>query len=172
MKQNTLSAHTVQTPADPETNLHIDADAVGGYARAIRSQADNLGDATSDAAGIDTGLDTATRQEFAEESDINNILGKYGMQQATRPLKWGETIDYTMDLQQAKTALAAVKSANFNIPEELRNKYPDWQAILNGTESGAYQHDLQELVQRKQAKAEAEEKAKAAPTPEKKATEP
>lgn len=142
-----------------------DEDGPIGYAAAVRSQADNLGDLYSAATGTDCGDEVLTRQEFAQEADINYILNRFGVDQQARPIQYGTTVDYNLDLQQALTALDQVKAINTTIPQELRHKYPTWRELLNATESGAYQHDLAELAARKAAAEEKANKEKGA-TPE------
>lgn len=138
-----------------------------GYPRAVRSQADKMGDYYSVETGKDTGDEILTRQEYKDEVDINNLLLKFGVNQQMRPIKYGEEIDYTVDLQ---TAMIAVEQAQHgydrSVPQELRTKYPTWQEWLNAVNSGAYHHDLQELAKTKH---EAEERAKEKTETEKKA---
>jgi hypothetical protein len=57
-------------------------------------------------------------------------------------MTYGSTVDEQLDLQSALSALAAAKSADFKVPQELKDKYPNWKAVLNGTETGEYQRDL------------------------------
>lgn len=143
--------------ADARTNLFYDPDGPAyNMAPAVRSQADNQQDLWSDRGGLDTGDETLTRQEDAKLADINWMMERHGVDIQGRPIQWNTETDYNMDLQQAKHAVHAAKAANFNVPPELRGQYPNWLALLNGVETGAYARDLQELKDRK----DAEEKAK------------
>lgn len=136
--------------SDERTNLFLDPTAKQGYTRAIRSQADNLGDQMSaeTATHIDP-EDFVTRQEFAEESDINYILQRYTGGRGRIPMY--EENDYTLDLQTALTAAQFLKEANLKAPDELASKYPTPNAIIEGINSGNYQKDLEELQYRKNA---------------------
>lgn len=117
---------------------------------AKRKQNDHLQDEYSIETGLDfTDVEPITRQEFKDEADLNILLARYGVAQPTRPMKYGEEIDYTLDLQTALASLEAARRAHFNVPDELRAKYPDWQSVLNGAESGQYQQDLANLAERK-----------------------
>lgn len=121
---------------------------------AIRSQADDLGDEYSDAAGFDTGTETLTRQEFTDEANINTILERFGVDTLTRANPtYGQDIDYTMDLQQAIMAAHLVEQAQQQIPEELKSTYKDWITLIQGAQSGAYRRDLEALELRKKAEA-------------------
>lgn len=133
--------------------------ATDGYPKAIRSQADDLGDEFSQASGIDTGDELLTRQEFKEEADINFILNRYGVNAAVRTDGQYREIDYNLDLQQALAAIQSARVATTHVPEELRDKYPNWVAVLNGAETGQYQKDLQTLADKQ---AEREKAAKTA----------
>lgn len=124
----------------------------------IRSQADDLGDSVSLETGVSfTGETIITRQEFKEEADINILLHRFGVDQPTRNPTWGATIDNSIDLQSALTAVNAAKNANFNVPEELRSTYPDWKAVLSATESGEYGNALKTLKDKKDAAAKKED---------------
>lgn len=153
---------------DAATNLRNIADAPG-YLFAIRSQADNKGDAISAATALEPGEDVHTRQEFKDETDINNIMKRFGQTGmiATRQMEWGKEIDESIDLQQAIGAINQARAATFNVPPELKTKYPNWQTLLNAAESGEYAADLQELDHRKKAsetaRKEAEDAKKATP---------
>lgn len=116
-----------------------------------RTQYDTMQDHYSALTATDTGTEQITRQEFRDDADINNILNRMGVNAPQRPLKYGEEIDYTLDLQTALEALDAVKVAEFDVPPELRNRYPTWREVLNGVESGQYQHDLSDLAAKKAA---------------------
>lgn len=126
---------------------------------AERTQDDNLQDQYSQLTGLDfTGTETLTRQEFKDEADLNILLSRYGVAQM-RPVQYGKEVDYTVDLQTAISALEAANAATFDVPEELRDKYPTWRHVLNGAESGEYHQDLLNLAEKKKADATAKEAA-------------
>lgn len=125
------------------------------YARAVRGQFDDLGDVYSEMTRLDTGRETPTRQEYAHEADISNILKKYGVPMHQVPARNGET-DWNLDLQSAIMAVDAAKNASYNVPVELISTYPTWVKLLQGIESGHYQRDLADLQERKAAAAKTE----------------
>ena len=126
--------------------------------KAVRSQADDKGDSVSLQTGYDTGSDSLTRQEFKDEADLNILLGRFGVNQQVRQDPRFIEIDYNLDLQSALAAVDAARRANYDIPQELRAKYPDWRTLLDGAESGEYQKDLQALADRKDAEQKAADK--------------
>lgn len=137
---------------------------------AQRKQNDDLQEEYSVLTGLDfSETESLTRQEFADEADLNILLARFGVGQI-RPMEYGKEIDYTADLQTALGALDAARAAAWEIPEELRGKYRNWRDVLNGAETGEYQQDLLNLTeQKRKATEEAAEKAKrsepAAPAP-------
>lgn len=118
-----------------------------------RTQNDGLGDETSTAAATDANQgDSLTRQEFRDDADLNILLARFGVQTPIRTDgQYGQEIDYNIDLQQALGAVEAARRANLNVPDELRDKYPDWKSVLNAAETGEYQKDLQALADHKAA---------------------
>lgn len=142
---------------DPKTNLYRDPTGPEyNYAPAVRSQADNLGDMMSAETALDTGSESDVRPEYGPEQDINNILKRHGVDLVERPIKYGEVVDYTLDLQKAMMATEAAANAHQTIPPELRTKYPTYKEWLNGINSGQYLADLQDLTEKKKAAAERE----------------
>ncbi|QCQ85140.1 internal scaffolding protein [Blackfly microvirus SF02] len=118
---------------------------------ALRSQADDLGDAYSNITALTfQGEESLTRQEFAEETDINYILRRHGASEQ-RIANYGGEVDYNLDLQQALSARDAATRANIQVPEEIRHKYPDWVSVLRGADNGEYQRDLQQLADKQHA---------------------
>lgn len=115
----------------------------------IREQDDGLGDIVSAETAHTPEGESMTRQELAPEADINLLLARFGVEQQQRPLPTTSEIDYTMDLQQAHEAVRQAKQADYRVPDELRDKYPNWIAVLTGAETGEYQRDLAELQKRK-----------------------
>lgn len=90
--------------------------------------------------------ESLTRQEFKEDTDINILLARFGVNtQVRNDMQWTE-IDYTTDLQKAYAALDAAKRADTGVPPELRDKYPNYLALMSGIERGEYQKDLADLA--------------------------
>lgn len=117
-----------------------------------RSQTDGKGEEYSDLTGLDTGDEMITRQEFKDEADIGHILKRYGMATPLREMVYGKEVDDSIDLQTAYQVIEEAKKIMPLVPEELRQKYPTWQSVLNAAYSGEYAHDLAE-VDRKKAEA-------------------
>lgn len=103
---------------------------------ANRTQADGKNELYSELTGLDfdPSLDKA-RQEFKQESDVNIILARFGVNAPQKQATFGE-VDYNIDLQTAFAAIADAKRAHRELPEEIRRDYPTWQSLLNGIESG------------------------------------
>lgn len=147
---------------DDEGNRSLSYEQPPRPAIKFRQQNDGLGDLYSEMSRIDTGRETPTRQEFAHEADIRNILGKYGVPMHQEPPQAGTT-DYNLDLQAAIMAVDAAKRATYGVPTELISTFPTWVHLMKGVESGEYQAALTELNERKAqaAKTEAETAPKA-----------
>lgn len=96
-----------------------------------------------------TGKDTA-RQEFGLEADINYLVSSFTPGSPLRPYSYGE-VDYTMDLQQAYGAIALARHMHAQLPQELRDKYPTWQALLNAVETGEFRGEILDRAQRERA---------------------
>lgn len=131
-----------------------------------RIQGDGMGDVISDLTAITPEGESMTRQELAADTDINVMLGKFGVMQQQRPDPIFTETDYSLDLQAAYAAVAQSKRAVEGIPEELREKYTSSYQLLSAVESGEYEKDLRDLQARKDAEAvkkEEEKRAAAAP---------
>lgn len=128
--------------------------------RPIRFQGDGKQQQYSDEAGLSfEGTEVLTRQEFAEESNINNILTKHGINPLTmKEMTWGQEIDERIDLQTALYAIEQARTIMPHVPQELRAKYDNWQKVLNAVESGEYAYDLDQLDQKKKRTKEVEER--------------
>lgn len=110
--------------------------------RAIRTQADDLGDEYSELTSVDfTDSRDMARQEFKADADINLLLARYGVGTPQRLPVFGE-VDFTLDLQKAFEAIGEAKLMHARLPENLRAKYRDWASLLNALDSGALQLDL------------------------------
>lgn len=123
----------------------------------VRTQSDTLGDTMSRESALDCSTDRdMTRQEFKEETDINVLLKKFGLNQQSRPLIYGE-YDYTVDYQQALQSVEEARRAYMRMPQEIRDKYPNTKSMLDGMATGALAKDLEDLSLTKQNAAQAAE---------------
>lgn len=123
-----------------------------------RTQHDGMGDKYSAMTATDfTGTDSLARQEFKDEADTNIMLTRFGVI-PQRPIQYGTTVDYQLDLQTALGVLAEVETATFNVPTELQVKYPDWRTLLNAVETGEYENDLNQLAEQKAKESNTENK--------------
>lgn len=124
-----------------------------GMPKLIRNQHDDLGDVMSEATATTPEGESLTRQEFKEDTDINTILARFGVNtQVRNDMVFTET-DYTVDLQAAHDLMQNAKQVNTGVPPELRDKYPNWLALMSGIERGEYQNDLRELAEKRGAAA-------------------
>lgn len=130
----------------------------------VRTHDDGKGDAVSRDTATTPEGESLTRQEYKDDSDVNTILRKFGVDAPIRSQPvFGQEVDYTLDLQQALGAIEQAKRANAQVPEELREKYPTWKHVLDAAETGEYQKDLEELRTKKDdAKREADRTARRA----------
>lgn len=126
-----------------------------------REQGDGRQDEYSQASGLDASMGDKTRQEFAAEVEINNLLKRYGV--GVRPPAFGE-IDFDMGLQDSLAAMEEAKRAFARMPLEIKRQFEDWRGLLNAVESGAYAVAVKKYEEEKE-KAEAE-KAKPRVSPE------
>lgn len=120
-------------------------------ADAIRTQVDGLNEQYS----YDTALDCSdlpdmARQEFKEETDVNNILARYGVDGIKRPPEYAE-VDYTADLQQSLEAIREAQRSIAKLPAELRGKYSTWERLLDGAFNGEFKEDLATYYEEKAA---------------------
>lgn len=113
-----------------------------------------------------------TRQEHKEEADVNTILRRFE-QSGTTQQKTGGTygeVDYTIDLQQAYSAIEAAKMSWARAPEAMKKKYGSYQNLVAAIEDGTYARELS--AYNEQRKKENEEAARAKETPEPQKGEP
>lgn len=109
---------------------------------AIRTQVDELFDTYSLATAIDTqNLPDMTRQEFKDDTDVNKILQRYGVDGLPRKPEYS-AVDYDLDLQTALNSIREAERALAKLPEELREKYSAWERLLAGAYSGQLKTDL------------------------------
>lgn len=136
---------------------------------AIRSQADSpaIGEAASMASALFTPEgpeQDLTRQEFKMDSDVNEILGRYGVDspvQARIP-QFGE-VDWDLDLHSAHIAFSNAQRAFYELPEVLQEKYKGTGPMLDAMNSGELARDLQAI--RDEADKPSPEPDSPAPTP-------
>lgn len=127
-----------------------------GMPRPIRTQWDDLGDEISEKSGTLIEGASLTRQEFKDDTDVNKILERLGVDAQLRNDAQYVEVDYTVDLQRAHQLLTEASNTQLNIPDELKDKYPNWYALMQAVESGEYAKDLEELAQTR-ARTKAEE---------------
>lgn len=109
---------------------------------AIRTQIDDLAEEYSQATAIDcSNLPDKTRQEFKDETDVNQILARFGVNTPMRQPIYG-AVDYDMDLQQSLAAIKTAQQTADNLPKQLRDKYYHWEMLLEGMRSGQFKTDL------------------------------
>lgn len=109
----------------------------------IRTQADGLNEIYSVATAIDcSNLPDMARQEFKDETDVNKLLARYGVEAMMRGEPQYAEIDYTMDLQQSLESIREAERAIAKLPVELRTKYSTWERLLDGAYNGEFKTDL------------------------------
>lgn len=104
--------------------------------RATRTQVDEQQEYYSELTALDcsNSADMA-RQEFKKETDINDLMRRFGLSTPTRPPEYSD-VDWNIDLQSALAAIADSKRAWYTLPDNLRQKYPNWRDLLNALEKG------------------------------------
>lgn len=121
-----------------------------------RTQNDGLNDVASQATGIEFDWDNhKTDQSAAPATEIEFMMRNHIMR-ADRAPQYIE-FDYSIDLQQAIAMGNTLRDAQLVAPEELRSKYPDKYAILQGVETGEYARDLQNLEKEQRLNKQLEE---------------
>lgn len=94
-------------------------------------------DRRSFASGIVCDLDAdATRQEYAEQADINWIVNRFGGNLVTglKP-QFGHN-DFDTDLMGALETLAAARDQYDALPEKLRQAYPSISSLVEALDRG------------------------------------
>lgn len=92
-------------------------------------------DCTKDRPDGTTNTDMA-RQEFKDEADINYILSRYGISAPRGAPTYGEWDD-TLDLQVALESVRDARYAYYQLPPELRDKFPRMEDMLTALENGS-----------------------------------
>lgn len=105
--------------------------------RAIRSQIDDKQELYSALTALNcTGDPGQTRQEFAQEADVNYQLARFGVGTQLRgPGMFTET-RYDLDLQSAIHAIEDARAAHSRLPADLQEKYPTYQSMLSAIDRG------------------------------------
>lgn len=87
--------------------------------------------------GLSCDLDAdPTRQEFAQEADINYLVKRYGgVPDTGRPVRFGD-FDFDMDLTGAFEALAVARDQYQALPEEIRRRFPTVESVVDAIETG------------------------------------
>lgn len=95
--------------------------------------------------GISCDLDAdPTRQEFAQEADINHLVQRYGgVPDTGRPVRFGE-YDFDMDLTASFEALAVARDQYQSLPENLRRAYPSVESLVEALDRGEITLGIQE----------------------------
>lgn len=107
--------------------------------RALRKQTDTDQDEWSLRTGIDcSDLPDLARQEFKDETDINNIVSRYGAGAPQHKMVFGE-VDYDQDLQQAKGILEQAQKAWDQMDPRIREKYRGWRSLFTAIENGTFE---------------------------------
>lgn len=105
------------------------------------------------------------RQEFKDETDVNKVLARYGIDGLPRTPEYSE-VDYNLDLQSALESIRDAERAIQKLPPELREKYDTWERLLAGAYNGGVQNDLVAYHEKQASdKAAADAAAVAAATP-------
>lgn len=127
---------------------------------AIRTQVDGLNGVYSYETGLDcSDLPDMTRQEFKDETDVNKILARYGVDgMRLREPQYSE-VDYDTDLQQSLESIREAERAINKLPEELRGKYSTWERLLDGAFNGEFKTDLATYHEKRRIETEAAAKA-------------
>lgn len=127
-------------------------------AAAIRTQTDGLGEEISLANALDcSDLPDMARQEFKDETDVNKVLARYGVNAQMREPQYSE-VDYNMDLQTSIESIREAERGIARLPVELRDKYGTWERLLAGAYNGGIQADLTAYYEKKAAETAAAEK--------------
>lgn len=77
------------------------------------------------------------RQEYAQEADINYMLSRFGVTPRRGDPTYGETDD-TVDLQNAIHSVREARAGYYNLPKEIREKFPNMESMLAAIENGSF----------------------------------
>lgn len=106
--------------------------------KAVRTQADDLQEIYSEESATSfVGTVDLARQEDKAGADINQLIARYGgFAELNRVPIVDAVIDYTIDLQDALTAITDAKLAWQRLPNHLRGKFKNWQELLAAIDNG------------------------------------
>lgn len=113
--------------------------------KAIRTQADDLGDDYAIATTIDcTAAEDMTRQEFKDEADVNVVLRKFGIGALTtmRHPMFGN-YDENIQFQDMMASIEPARRAYDDLPLELRQRYPTLATFLTALEERRITIDIE-----------------------------
>lgn len=96
---------------------------------------------------------SVTKQEFADEANINKLFERYGVMHQQRTTFFGE-MDYNIDLQQAIDATDQSKKAYSRMTPEIKQLYPTWKKFVNAMATGDLEKEVARLDQDKHTAAE------------------
>lgn len=118
---------------------------------AIRTQVDGLNEEYSLQTALDcSNLPDMARQEFKDETDVNKVLARYGIDGLPRKPEYS-AVDYDMDLQQSIEAIKEAERAIAKLPTPLREKYGTWERLFAGAYNGGVAADLKAYHEAKAA---------------------
>lgn len=143
----------------------------------VRTQSDNRGDEYSLLARTSfKGAKDMARQEQKDDTDINIMLRKFGVNVPQKSgAHYGEW-DESLDLQTAYAVVDEAVRGYRSLPLELRNRYASMQAFLNAYYSGELAWYLEEekksALEREKTAAQAAAPAGAPPPHDKRAESP
>lgn len=81
--------------------------------------------------------ESLTRQEYADDADLNKLLARYGALPPSRPLRFGEVND-ELGLLEAYNALETAQEAYARAEPEVREKFPSWQSLASALASNQF----------------------------------
>lgn len=116
----------MQPPTKDQTDIGVDNPTLDASTNAIIEEQN--GDLTDNK--------DITRQEYAQDADINYMLSRFGIEPKRGTPTFGEWDD-TLDLQQALTSVAEAKTAYADLPPELKNKFSSMEDLLKAYNNGA-----------------------------------
>lgn len=90
---------------------------------------------TIDASASDDNKDY-TRQEFANEADINYMLSKFGITQPRNAPTYGEWDD-SIDLQIALEAVREAQAGFKTLPLAMRERFGSMEELLRAVDNGS-----------------------------------